>query len=46
MYFSDEVPTEPQPIALMDWVWLGISLLVWVGLARWLLAGRKKRADH
>lgn len=45
MYTADEIPTGPQPIETMDFVWLGISLLVWGVLARWLMGMKKARHE-
>ncbi len=44
MYLAEDIQVEPQPIAPMDWVWLGSSLLVWLLVARWLWGHKKTRA--
>ncbi len=40
MYSTDEVQTEPTALTAVDFVWLGISLMVWAVIGSWLLKMR------
>jgi len=45
MYSADEVQTEPSALTVQNFVWLGISLLVWAVVGSWLLSLKKSRDE-
>lgn len=43
MYLAEDVQTTPEPFVTMDFVYLGLSLVVWILVGQWLLGNRKTR---
>jgi len=46
MYGADEVQTEPSQLTAQNYIWLGVSLMVWAVAGSWLLNLRKHRLEQ